>query len=39
MNKKSRFRGYITSDMLETAMGKDYKCDGGLEIELDTAIH
>ena len=38
MNTKSRFRGYITSDMLKTAMGKDYKCNGGLEIKLDTAI-
>lgn len=35
MNKKSRFQGYITSDMLKTAMGKDYKCNGGLEINLD----
>lgn len=38
MNKKNRFRGYITSDMLKTAMGKDYKCSSGLEIELDTDI-
>lgn len=38
MNKKNRFRGYITSDMLKTAMDKDYKCSSGLEIELDTAI-
>ena len=38
MNTKNRFRGYITSNMLETAMGKDYKRNGGLEIKLDTAI-
>ena len=38
MNKKNRFQGYITSDMLKTAMGKDYKCNSGLEIKLDTAI-
>ena len=24
--------------MLKTAIGKDYKCSGGLEIKLDTAI-
>ena len=38
MTTKSRFQGYITSDMLKTAMGKNYRCDSGLEIKLDTAI-
>lgn len=38
MNKKNRFQGYITSDMLKTAMGKNYKCNSGLEIKLDTAV-
>ena len=38
MTTKNRFSGYITNDMLKTAMGKDCKCNSGLEIKLDTAI-